>query len=214
MRRFTFALAMLAASIGAIAFGGPAFAGPAHAGPAHAGPAHAGPAHAGPAHAGPAHAGPAHAGPAHAGPAHAGPAPARDDDAVVCAATAKAMTDGLEAFVADMQKVGRLANGGDLAGAQAAVKDAGATMVRLAEQLDREAAQAETPRLKDVVTQLSNEFEALGKSLTDLTSLQNFDTTRLDELTNSFGEICRMTPSPGLSPTGPPTATPTASATG
>lgn len=126
-----------------------------------------------------------------AGPASASTvSAARDDDKTVCAATAKTVTGGLDTFVADMQNVSKLASGGDLTGAQDAVKDAGATLVDLSDKLADDAAKAETPKLKDTVTQLSTEFETLGKSLTDLSSLETFDTTKLDALAKTMSDIC------------------------
>jgi hypothetical protein len=88
------------------------------------------------------------------------------------------------------------------------VKDAGATLVSLSDQLREEGAKAETPKLKETISDLADEFEKLGKSLTDLSSLEDFDTTVLDKLSESMSEICGTTPGPTTGLTPRPTGTP------
>ena len=130
---------------------------------------------------------------------------ARDDDATVCAATAKTVTEGLNTFVTHMQSVSEQATGGDLSGAQESVKKAGAALVHLSDELADAAAKAETPKLKDTITKLSAEFDNLGASLTDLSSLEGFNTTKLDSIAATMSEICGDDVAPSLLPS--PSAT-------
>jgi hypothetical protein len=124
-------------------------------------------------------------------------AAARDDNATVCKATEKSVNDGLKVFVADMQEVSTKAKSGDLEGAQTTVRHAGTILVDLAKQLRKDSANADDQTLKKTVTGLAAEFESLGGQLTDLTGLQNFDTTELDRLADEMGKLCGVTPSPG-----------------
>ena len=122
---------------------------------------------------------------------------AADDNATVCKATEKTVNDGLEIFVADMEDVSSKARSGDLEGAQTTVRHAGTTLVDVSEQLREDAKNADDATLKQTVNDLAAEFESLGKQLTDLTGLQNFDTSELDALGDKMGQICGVTPSPG-----------------
>src|SRR5688572_26256137 len=92
-------------------------------------------------------------------------ASARDDDATVCKATAKTVTEGLKTFVTHMQAVSTKATGGDLSGAEESVQKAGQALVALSDQLADDAAKAENPKLQDTITKLSTEFDSLGASL-------------------------------------------------
>lgn len=132
----------------------------------------------------------------------------RDDDATICARTAKTVTAGLDAFVAQMEDVTKKAASGDLSGAQAAVKQAGTTLTELAPKLRADADKAETPKLAETLDKLAAEFESLGKSLHDLSSLENFSTDKLDKLADTMSGLCGRTPS--VSPTLPLPAAPTA----
>jgi hypothetical protein len=96
-----------------------------------------------------------------------------------------------------MEEVSTKAREGDLEGAQTTVRHAGSTLVDVAKQLREDAANADDTALKDTVGELANEFESLGKRLTDLTGLQNFDTTKLDQVADKMGEMCGVTPAPG-----------------
>jgi len=122
---------------------------------------------------------------------------AGDDNATVCKATQETVSKGLEVFVKDMEEVSTKARSGDLEGAQTTVRHAGKTLVDVSEQLRKDAANADDATLKDTVNDLAAEFESLGKKLTDLTGLQNFDTTELDKLADKMGELCGVTPGPG-----------------
>jgi len=126
-----------------------------------------------------------------------GVATAADDNATVCKATEETVNKGLEIFVADMQDVTTKARNGDLEGAQTTVRHAGTTLVDISEQLREDAKNADDATLKGTVNDLASEFESLGKQLTDLTGLQNFDTTKLDQLADKMGQLCGVTPSPG-----------------
>ena len=144
----------------------------------------------------------------HSGAAAAGPAVA-DDNATVCRATEKTVKEGLEIFVTDMEDVSIKARSGDLEGAETTVRHAGETLVDVSEQLREDAKNADDATLKETVNDLAAEFESLGKQLTDLTGLQNFDTTELDRVADKMGELCGGTPGPGdpLLPSVEPSAT-------
>jgi hypothetical protein len=119
-----------------------------------------------------------------------------DDNATVCKATEKTVNDGLEVFVKDMQDVSTKARDGDLEGAQTTVRHAGSILVDVSKQLQKDAANADDAKLKATVNDLATEFESLGKQLTDLTGLQNFDTTKLDKVAEEMGKLCGVTPGP------------------
>jgi hypothetical protein len=127
-----------------------------------------------------------------------------DSDAKVCDTTAKTVTDHLGVFIADMQDVSARASNGDRAGAEQKVKHAGHELVALGGDLRQDAQRAETPRLRQTVQRMASEFDQLGRSLTDLESLQRFDTTELDGLA---GTMSRMCGGPSTTP-GAPSPTP------
>jgi peptidoglycan hydrolase CwlO-like protein len=132
--------------------------------------------------------------------AMAGALTASDDNATVCRATQKTVSEGLEVFVKDMEDVSAKARSGDLEGAQTTVRHAGTALVDVSKQLREDAKNADDATLKETVNDLATEFESLGKQLTDLTGLQNFDTAELDKLADKMGELCGVTPSPGAPP--------------
>jgi len=119
------------------------------------------------------------------------PAAARDDTPTVCTAVYKTIATGEDKFLADMQQVSNLANSGDLAGAESAVKTAGADLTTLASQLRQDAAKADDPNTKNAINQLAAELDSLGNTLnTGLTGLQNFDGSKLDSLAKSVSTLC------------------------
>jgi hypothetical protein len=119
------------------------------------------------------------------------PAAARDDTPTVCAAVYKTIATGEDQFLADMQQVSNLANSGDLAGAESAVKTAGADLTTLASQLRQNAAKADDPNAKNAINQLAAELDSLGGTLnTGLTGVQNFDGSKLDSLAQSVSTLC------------------------
>jgi hypothetical protein len=132
----------------------------------------------------------------------------QDDTETVCAAAQQTVEDGLETFVGQMNEVSELAQAGDLQGAEGAVREAGGTLTDIAEQLREDSADAQDARLRETVTDLADEFERLGGQFEDLTSLQDFDTTRLDELADEMVEQCGGTPTTDPVPSVPDT-TPT-----
>jgi hypothetical protein len=134
-------------------------------------------------------------------------APGLDDDATVCVATAKTVSDGLNGFVADMKKVSTLAGQGDLASAEGSVRDGGSKLIATAEQLHKDAQKADNITLRTAIKDLANEFQRRGESLDDLTGLQTFDTTRLDELAERMSSLCDITPRPEPSPSAVPSVT-------
>ena len=126
----------------------------------------------------------------------ASPAAARssvptDDTPTVCAAVYKTIASGEDKFLADMQQVSTLANNGDLVGAEAAVKTAGADLTTLANQLRQDAAKADDANAKNAIYQLATELDSLGNTLnTGLTGLQNFDGSKLDSLASKVSTLC------------------------
>ncbi len=136
-------------------------------------------------------------------------AAAQDDTETVCAAAQETVETGLETFVGQMNEVSELAQAGDLEGAEAGVQEAGDTLTGIAEQLREDSADAEDAQLKETVEDLAAEFDRLGGQLDDLTGLQDFDTTRLDELADELVEQCGGTPGTDPIPTELPDATPT-----
>jgi len=141
----------------------------------------------------------------------------RDDTSAVCIATAKTVSEGLDKFVAAMQAVSTAAGQGDLVAAERAVQSGGVNLVEIAVKLRRDGVNADDTQLKRTVADLAAEFERLGRSLTNLTALQTFDTTQLDGLASRMGDLCAgvtaPTPGPGEPsgtprPSGDPTAGP------
>ncbi len=132
--------------------------------------------------------------------ATAGVPTAGDDNATVCRTTEKTVNEGLLIFVKDMEAVSTNARGGDLARAQTDVRHAGSTLVDVSGQLREDAANADDAALKDTVNDMAAEFESLGEQLSDLTGLQNFDTTELDALADRMGQLCGVAPEPSPPP--------------
>jgi len=121
------------------------------------------------------------------------------DTATVCATTARTVTAGLHEFVATMQKVSLQAGQGDLVGAQSSVEDAGAYLIAMAAQLRKDAAGALDMTVKNTIGELANEFDRLGRSLDDLTSIHDFDASRVDALARTMKTLCEATPTPSPS---------------
>lgn len=121
---------------------------------------------------------------------------ARDDNATVCTAAAKHVTEGLDQFVNQMKTVSTQAQQGDLTGAEASVKQAGATLTSIGANLTADAQKADDPAVKTAITNLAAEFQSLGGSLNGLTDLQRFDTAKLGTLATTMSTTCGMTPAP------------------
>jgi hypothetical protein len=144
-------------------------------------------------------------------------APAYDDTAQVCVESARSVERGLGAFVGELDKVTETANRGDLISAEKSIKDAGTSLIRLANDLRAHASEADAENVKTTLGSLADEFETQGRSLNSLTALQSFDVSRLDSLADRMVVLCGgPTPSgspasPAESPTASP-ASPTASA--
>ena len=116
---------------------------------------------------------------------------AADDTPTVCAAVYKTISTGEDKFLADMQQVSNLANSGDLVGAEAAVKTAGADLTAMATQVRQNAAKADDANAKNTINELATELDSLGNTLnTGLTGLQNFDGSKLDSLASKVSTLC------------------------
>jgi hypothetical protein len=132
--------------------------------------------------------------------------PAEDNTPQVCAASATTVEQGLDRFVAEMNKVGAAATAGDLAAADRSVKDAGTQLIALANGLRADASKAVDKDVKATLEDLADEFEAQGRSLTDLTALQSFDVKRIEALSARMSQLCG---GPSPSPLPVPTPSPT-----
>jgi hypothetical protein len=131
----------------------------------------------------------------------------RDDNATVCAATAKTLQDGLNKFSATMSDVSQRASKGDLAGAETQVKAAGADLVALGASVHQQAAKADDANLKTAANDLGTELDKLGTALNSLTALQSFDTTNLETAARKLSTICGVQVLPSevsTSPAAPP----------
>ena len=113
-----------------------------------------------------------------------------EDKDTVCLATAKTVTNGLNDFVAQMKQASTLAQQGNLSGAEAQVKAGGARLVAIGNELKAEGVKAADPQVASTVSTISSEFQTLGKSLTSLSSLQSFDSTKLDAAAAKMSQIC------------------------
>lgn len=137
------------------------------------------------------------------------PAQARDNTSTVCQTTATTVETGLQTFVGQMKQVSTQASAGDLVGANATVKQAGATLSGIATQL-RQQNNADNAQLKTSLDQLAAQFDVLAGQLTDLTGLQNFDTGPIDKLGTQISGICGPNaPFPAPSQSSAPSAAPT-----
>ncbi|GAA1375932.1 hypothetical protein [Catellatospora chokoriensis] len=108
----------------------------------------------------------------------------------VCTKTAKTVEDGLSQFATELSKVTAAADSGNMAAANQSVKAAGGELVDLAANLRTDAASADAADVKTTLGQLADEFEAQGKSLTDMSSLQKLDVTKIDALSDKMIAIC------------------------
>jgi hypothetical protein len=124
----------------------------------------------------------------------------RDNTATVCSASAKSVTEGLKTFRADVQRATGLAAKGDHQRADAAVKDAGGSLVTLAGNLRKDAANADDASLRSSVNDLATQLETQGRSLTSLSSLQNLKATRLHEAIDKVAKACHSTSGPSGHP--------------
>lgn len=117
------------------------------------------------------------------------PAQARDNTSTICQQTAATVETGLRTFVGQMQQVSSQATSGDLVGANATVKQAGATLKTIATQV-RQQNNADNPQLKSLLEQLATQLDSLSAQLSDLTGLQNFDTGPIEQIGSQISAIC------------------------
>ncbi|HCT80146.1 MAG TPA: hypothetical protein DGT23_27000 [Micromonosporaceae bacterium] len=126
-------------------------------------------------------------------PSSPSPAPSISLDpntAVVCATSRTTVTEGIKSFTTEIEKAGTLATNGDLVGAEKSVKQSGTVLIDLAGKIRKDAEKAEKAELKTALEDVAKELESLGSSLTGITSLQNFDTQRLEALAQRVSELC------------------------
>jgi hypothetical protein len=108
----------------------------------------------------------------------------------VCGTSRDSVNEGLQAFTDELGNAGTLATNGDLVGAEASVKRSGTVLIDLASQLRTDATDAENTDLKTALENVAKELDTLGGGLTSLTSLQTFDSTRLETLAARVAELC------------------------
>jgi ABC-type transport system substrate-binding protein len=112
------------------------------------------------------------------------------ETAAACEKSRTTVTDGISAFTTELDKANTAATSGDLAGAEESVKAAGTELMDLSTDLKKDVEDVENPELASALTDVADELDNLGSSLDSLTALQNFDTTRLEELSDRVSEIC------------------------
>ncbi len=144
-----------------------------------------------------------------AGPVRAQPSAQlqADNTPQVCQQIATTIQGGLSKYVGQLQKVGAQAQSGDLAGANATVKQAAPTLQALASQI-RQQNNAENPQLKSVLDQVAGQLDQLSEKLTDVNALQNLDTGQIEKLGTQVSSICGPSASIPAPPTGLPSAAP------
>ncbi|MBB5869983.1 hypothetical protein F4553_003362 [Allocatelliglobosispora scoriae] len=108
----------------------------------------------------------------------------------VCAKSAATVTAGVSDFTTELGKVSSSATNGDLTGAEQSVKKSGTILITLAGNLRTDAQQAQNPQVKTALEDVAAEFQSLGGSLNSLTSLQTFDTARLEALADRMSSLC------------------------
>jgi hypothetical protein len=126
-------------------------------------------------------------------PASPGPSSSASLDpntAEVCEKSRATVNDGIDAFTKEISNAGSLATNGDLQGAEKSVKQSGTVLIDLAGKIRTDAAGAQKPELKQALEDVAKELDTLGGGLTSLTSLQNFDTARLEALAQRVSELC------------------------
>jgi hypothetical protein len=123
----------------------------------------------------------------------------------VCTKSAATVTKGVSDFTAELGKVSAAAQTGDLAAAEKAVMNAGAVLVSLSGELRSDAQAANNPEVKTALEDVATEFQKLGTSLDGLTSLQNFNTDKLEQLADRMSLLCGGgSPSPSVTPSTSP----------
>jgi len=149
-------------------------------------------------------------------PDAATPNAATPNAGTVCMSVQEAINNGLQTFGNLMDETKVKASNGDLVGAQASVRRAGATLGAIASQLWADAHDAADPRLQQSIADLAAEFARLGGQLKDITGLQSFDTTRLQALADAVADACGASsgPSPAPSASSGERPTPTPGRTG
>jgi len=147
-----------------------------------------------------------------AGPVRAQPSAqvqAQDNTPQVCQQIATTIQGGLSKYVGQLQKVGGQAQSGDLAGANATVKQAAPTLQALASQI-RQQNNADNPQLKSLLDQVAGQLDQLAEKLTDVTALQNLDTSQIEKSAAQLSSVCGSSAAIPAPPTGLPSGLPSA----
>ena len=147
-----------------------------------------------------------------AGPVRAEPRAqvgAQDNTPQVCQQVATTIQGGLGTYVGQLQKAGQQAQSGDLAGANATIKQAAPTLQTLASQI-RQQNNADNPQLKSLLDQVAGQLDQLAEKLTDVTALQNLDTSQIEKSAAQLSSVCGSSAAIPAPPTGLPSGLPSA----
>lgn len=119
------------------------------------------------------------------------PAPVTDTGAV-CDRSGATVVKGLTAFTDELDRAGAKATSGDLAGAEQSVKQSGTLLIQLSGDLRKDVKDAQSAELRTAVENVAKEMEVQGGNLNGngLASLLNYNSTRIEELSNRVDEIC------------------------
>jgi hypothetical protein len=113
------------------------------------------------------------------------------DTATVCDVSGATVVKGLTDFMKELDKAGAAATSGDVSGSQVSVKKSGTMLIDLAGKLRKDVEPAQSAELKRAVEDVAKEMEIQGGNLSgDLSSVQKFDSKRIEDLSEKVNEIC------------------------
>jgi len=113
------------------------------------------------------------------------------DTATVCDVSGATVVKGLTDFMKELDKAGAAATSGDISTSQASVKQSGTMLIDLAGKLRKDVETAQSTELKKAVEDVAKEMEIQGGNLSgDLASVQNFNSKRIEDLSEKVNEIC------------------------
>jgi hypothetical protein len=131
------------------------------------------------------------AGPSVAAQAAQPPTSPAGDTATVCDVSGATVVKGLTDFMAELDKAGAAATSGDISNSQTSVKQSGTMLIDLAGKLRKDVEHAQSAELKKAVEDVAKEMEIQGGNLSgDLASVQQFDSKKIEDLSEKVNEIC------------------------
>jgi soluble cytochrome b562 len=117
--------------------------------------------------------------------------PSAWDTATVCDVSGATVVKGLTDFMKELDKAGAAATSGDITASQTSVKQSGTMMIDLAGKLRKDVEHAQSAELKKAVEDVAKEMEIQGGNLSgDLSSVQQFNSKRIEDLSEKVNEIC------------------------